>query len=328
MDLLKDLIRDLIGIIFPGTLLVIFYIWFIAGIAVSFEEISWENSVHFSNLMDKSLTWFVLLVISFVAGQFLRIKTLEGLDKKSTVYAYWKSLGKQRFAERLKQKVFVSFGWMGNKMKEELEGKRQEIYAKIKSAFEKDKKEKERIEDFQKLKREISGLEYFPYYWAMRLRQKLGLPQRIVRFYDKFYEQGIFKGKSFFNFCTLAIFEYSPALKEEVLRAESLVRLLAGAYYAFHQFLLINLGLFIYHLIIVIAASIANPGMLLPNPVMLLFSAFFILVSIFVKQEVLTKLPRRRAKEANLVFDGFYLISLEREEINGLAQNVKRKNKF
>lgn len=77
-----QVVRDLVGILFPGGLLVILVVWFFLTILVAFYPLE------VTSLLDKADNWLafaLLLIFTYVAGQILRIKTLEGLDKKS----YW-----------------------------------------------------------------------------------------------------------------------------------------------------------------------------------------------------------------------------------------------
>ena len=78
MQVVRDLIRDLVGILFPGGLLVAFTLWFFWAVAIIIDP---TTSLVFLPTDNNLL---VVLVISYIAGQSLRIRRLEDLEKRCT----------------------------------------------------------------------------------------------------------------------------------------------------------------------------------------------------------------------------------------------------
>jgi hypothetical protein len=81
MDLIRDLLRDLVGIIFPGGLFVILTLWLIFCLAIVLFSFN-INSIFV--IGDKSISFLILLIFSYIAGQSLRIRQLEHLEKACT----------------------------------------------------------------------------------------------------------------------------------------------------------------------------------------------------------------------------------------------------
>ena len=82
MEVIRDLIRDLVGIIFPGSFLVFTALCFLVSLLFLFYPM--ETIVGISALMNSSGAFFIFLVFSYIAGQSLRIKQLEDLEGKCT----------------------------------------------------------------------------------------------------------------------------------------------------------------------------------------------------------------------------------------------------
>jgi hypothetical protein len=81
MDLIRDLLRDLVGIIFPGGLFVILTLWLIFCIVIILSPVS---ATSLNGIEGKSISFLVLLIFSYITGQSLRIRQLEHLEKACT----------------------------------------------------------------------------------------------------------------------------------------------------------------------------------------------------------------------------------------------------
>ena len=81
MEVIRELWRDLVGIIFPGGLLIIFLVWLVFGLAIVIYPADLFSKLTIGN---GSIEIFVLLIFSYTAGQFLRLKQLNDLDKDCT----------------------------------------------------------------------------------------------------------------------------------------------------------------------------------------------------------------------------------------------------
>jgi len=286
MQVARDLIRDLVGILFPGGLLVIFTLWFYWAVIVPFSP-----STSFSiSLTDNS--FFVLLIVSYIAGQSLRIKRLEDLEKKCT-----EEYRKRKFPN-LKQSEWQEFVKMIDKEeKDYFAGQAnidnlKEIYKQYNDKF--------------------SFWEEFPYAYRLIGRRLLKQSEDYIKFFEKYDKQGLTKTETFFNFCKSVIYQYSPSFKEEVLRQESLVRLFAGLYYVIKYGKAITLGVGIYHLILLAGNHFkidflvyANSGL---SYKIVLAAIFAFSIFIYMNNEILKRLRYMRVKELNLAYDGFYLI--------------------
>jgi hypothetical protein len=207
MQVARDLIRDLVGILFPGGLLVIFSLWSFWAIIVPFSP-----STSF-NIFSTEYSFIVLLIISYIMGQMMRIKRLDNLEKICTA-----EYRKKKFSN-LKQSQ-TEWDELVNKIEEE----KKEFYLgnsnidKLKTLYT------EYTQNFWLW-------EEFPYAYHSTARRLSSQSEDYIKFFEKYDKQGIMKTKTFFHFCKSVIYEYSPSFKEEVLYQESLVRLFAGIYY-------------------------------------------------------------------------------------------------
>lgn len=297
MELIRDLLRDFVGVLFPGGLLVIFTLWFIFSIMIFFIPADSFNSLaSFNNFV----TFSILLVFSYIAGQFLRLKQLIDLEKKCT-----EEYRKQRIEDSKK------------------EGKSELSQSEFKKSTDNiDELEKKYFSgdlNIEKLKEEYINhnnrfgiWEEFPYPYELRGRRLLHQSKEYSKFFEKYDEQGILKYRTFFNFCKTVIFEYSPPLKEEALRQESLIRLLSGVYYAIKYGKIINIIIGILHLVL-IAAYILKIDFLSYRNIEYSCGIFVIsLLALFIfwymNTEIIRRLRFMRIKELNLVYGGFYII--------------------
>ena len=82
MEVLRDLIRDLVGIIFPGSLLVILTTLMMFGIAIVVFP---PTLIDFKTFSESSIGLFSLLIFSYIGGQFLRLRKLNEVEKICTL---------------------------------------------------------------------------------------------------------------------------------------------------------------------------------------------------------------------------------------------------
>ncbi len=286
MQVARDLIRDLVGILFPGGLLVIFTLLFFWAIIVPFSP---STSL---NIFPTDNSLLVLLIISYVAGQSLRMKRLTDLEKQCT-----EEYRKKNFPN-LKQQEWEEF--VKNIQKEEKD------YFSGKSNIERLK------EVYKQYNDKFRYWEEFPYAYRLIARRLLKQPENYIRFFKKYDKQGLTKTETFFNFCKSVIYEYSPSLKEEVLRQESLVRLFAGMYYVIKFGKVITIVVSVLHLALLAGYYLKINFLYYENigsSYKIVFAsvlAFF--VFIYMNNEILQRLRYMRAKELNLAYDGFYLV--------------------
>ena len=232
MQVVRDLVRDLVGILFPGGLLVILVVWFFLTILVAFYPLE------VTSLLDKADNWLafaLLLIFSYVAGQILRIKTLEGLDKKATEEYRKKriknkpELENMKFEELTKRFDEAEKNYLTNNDPDDLKNMLN-IHQEYNNTFD-------------------SEWEYFPYPYTLKGRRHKNEPKEYNNFYKKYDKQNITNNHTFYHFCKSVFYERSPSFKEEVLRQESLVRLLAGIYYVSKFAIITNVIVGIFHLL-------------------------------------------------------------------------------
>ena len=291
MELIRDLLRDLVGIIFPGGLLVILTLWLFFCIAIAVVPI---NALNVFAVADNSTGFFVLLIFSYIAGQLLRVRGLGRLEKICTE-EYQKrrkpTLSQKDFDQSIETIVSEEGAYFSGQSTLD---KLQEIY-------------RQHIEKF--------GIwEEFPYPYFIKGRRLLYQSADYNEVFDKYDSQGFTKFSRFFNFCKTVIYEYSPSLKEELIRQEALIRLLAGIYYVNKYGTVVSLVVGVIHMAMIVSffqyrltfLSYANPVYLSG---IVTITIFAYIVFIYLNRTILSELRFMRMKEIDLAYDGFYIIS-------------------
>jgi hypothetical protein len=298
MELVRDLLRDLVGVIFPGGLFVTLTLCFLFGILIVLPPFDTSGAFSFA---DSTVGCFVLLILSYVVGQSLRMKQLNDLEK-ACAEAYRKKRKKDR--PELSDEEF-------KKSIKEIDEKEQDYYAGKSTLDELTEAYRQHIGRFK-------IWEEFPYPYLMKGRRLQRHPRGYNQFFDKYDGQGVTKHKRFFNFCKSVIYQYSPSFKEEVLRQEALVRLFAGLYYVIKYGKIIGAVTGLLHLTIL--ASFYITGVSFPPDAdialswrIVLVSAFALVAFGYLNREILNRLRFMRIKELNLAYDGFYLICKEHD---------------
>lgn len=304
MELIRELLRDLVGIIFPGGLFIILTLWFIFVVTLILPDYSFDV-LSFS---DSSSGFLVLLIISYIAGQSLRMKQLYRLERKCTK-AYRKKHG---FTEKKCEE-----------MTQEIEDAEQDYYAGRLTLEElKDK--------YRKLFKSTSWLwEEFPYPHLRKGRRLLRHPWSYFQFFEKYDRQGVTKHQRFFNFCKSVIYEYSSSFKEEMIRQEALVRLFAGIYHVAGYGKYTSVLAVVLHLatIVLHQLKICLPFVeYSPNSwgIVVISGAIFG-VCWYLDREILDRLRYMRAREVSLAYDSFYLICKKHELDFDASPTSKKK---
>lgn len=289
MELVRNLIRDLVGIIFPGSLLVIFTLWLIFGVSIVFIPLA---SLNVFSVGENTAGFVVLLIFSYVSGQSLRIKRVSHVERECTK-EYRKKCGVEISEEKFNESI------------ERIEGEEEKYYA--------GKSTRDRLVDVYKQHNSRFGIwEEFPYPYLMKGRRLLLHPESYNEFFEKYDKQGITRSSRFFNFCKSVIYEFSPSLKEEVLRQEALVRLFAGLYYVIKYGKVVSVVMGLLHLAMFVSSHIFRIGFihyanLQLSYVILIVSVLAFIVFGYLRREILDRLRFMRAKELNLAYDGLYL---------------------
>jgi len=291
MQVARDLLRDLVGILFPGGLLVAFFLWFLWAIAVIID-----SSISF-NFLPTDNNFLILIIFSYIAGQSLRIKRLDDLEKRCTDEYRKKTLPNINQSDWEKQIQKIKDDeekyYAGNLSLEQL----KEIYREYNNKFR--------------------YWEPFPYGYRLKGRRLLYQSENYIKFFEKYDKQGITEFDTFFNFCKSTVYEYSPSFKEEMLRQESLVRLFAGLYYVtkFGKILSVTIGTL--HIVMMLISRLQIGIVKYENGLLslkiALVSLFAFLIFLYMSNDIINRLRQMRVREVNLAHDAFYLISKEHD---------------
>lgn len=318
MELLKDLLRDLIGIIFPGGLLVFFSIIGFFGVGILIVPPGDILGI-FKNV--NSSTFNILFVIfSFIAGQNIRIRRLVEVEKKAT-----ESYRKKQ-ASKWKKSVAV--------LTSEFETYRKAIHDLISAYYKGEKTDtdlaayRENIRKLYEKQKDVYELwERFPYPLQTKVCLFLEQPKDMIDFYGAYIEnQNIIDKedeKGFFNYCKVCILCSNSALKDEVLREEALIRLMAGLIFVIRTGVFwIAIVLFSHLLFWATRYLDIHDWFFQADYAMIsVYSKMFFIGSIvtlsillILRREILTKNGLRimRHKEVNVVFESYFLVKTKK----------------
>jgi hypothetical protein len=292
VEIVRDLVRDLVGILFPGGLLVVLTLWLLFGIFVVFIPLT---SFNILTIGGNTVGFVVLLIFSYVAGQSLRLRRLDDLESACT----------QEYRKKHKPELSDA----------EFEGSIKEIDQEEENYYEGRSTMEVLIDIYEKHNNRFGLWEAFPYPYLLKGRRLARHPKDVNLFFEKFDRQGITKYKRFFNFCKTIIFEYSPSLKEELLRQESLVRLFAGIFYVAKYGKIISIVMGFLHLFRLFSASWFQIPILPYDDLELSFGLVVISIFAFVafsylNRDILERLRLMRVKELSMAFDGLFLICI------------------
>lgn len=301
MEWIRTLIRDLVWILFPGGLLIIFIIWLIFGILFILSP---DDYFKISSTVNNWAMFAVLLILSYITGQILRLRQLESIDLKCTEKyreKIIKDYNKEHKTKSTKSELEKEFNESEDKIKE-IEKK----YFANKCNFEELKQAyKDQYDKFKLW--EIFPYPYYVTTWRLSYKHK-----DYNDFFRKYDMQGLTKNRTFFHFCKSVIYEYSKPFTEEVLRQESLTRLLSGTYYSGLLGKILNIIVAIYHSILIVLNFVGVnfiPSYHINYSLRILFICLIIHITFdIINREILRGLRYMRVKEIQLAYDGFYLI--------------------
>lgn len=301
MEVIRDLIRDLVGIIFPGSFLVFTAICFL--ISLLFLVYPMEAIVGISALLNSSGAFFIFLAFSYIAGQSLRIKQLEDLESECT---------------ELYRKTFRK----GKTSTEEYETSLTEV-KEAERAYLARRLTREKLKEVFAHHIERFGLwEKFPYSAYLKLRRLRANTKSYNDFFEKYEKQGITNDQAFFHFCLMVVYEYSTSLKEELLRQEALIRLFAGMFYALKFGRGVSVIVAALHSAAFLTITFGNITFLpyLQDKNNAGISASIAIVSLlayilfeYLRREILKRLRPMRVKEVRMAYESFYLLSTKHE---------------
>ena len=295
MEFIRDLIRDLVGIIFPGSFFIFTALCFLISLLFLFYPVVSASDV--SALLNSTGAFFIFLVFSYIAGQSLRIKQLGDIEKKCTEL-YRKNLNKKGISSEDYEKSLI------------LVREAEEAYSTGKLSREKLSKV------FDKHIDKYGLWEEFPYPTYTKWRRLRACPKDYNDFVEKYEKQGIIARQAFFHFCQTVVYEYSTSLKEELLRQEALIRLFAGMFYALIFGRIVSIIALILHSLALVLFRGNSFLPYLQNNSNAGISEGIIIVSLlaylafeYFRVEILKRLRAMRAKEVRMTYDSFYLVS-------------------
>ena len=298
MESIRESIRDLVAFLFPGGFLVALGLWFVVGIMMFFIP---SDFIKFVSTLNTWPFFSFLVIIGYIAGQFLRMKQLDDLENKCT----------QKYREKkIKESLKKGYSSITN---EEFEKSVKNLEDVTDKYFSGKLSLEEIREQYIEHRKKFGIWEEFPYPYYSKAEALLRQSDKYNKFFEEYDKKGIMKHRTFFNFCKSVITEYSPSIKEEVIRQESLVRLFSGIYYALGFGKIISIIVGSLHLISVIAYHLKielGPHKYLGNSYeIIIISLLAVIVFLFMNREILSRLRFMRYKEIELVFSGFYIIS-------------------
>jgi hypothetical protein len=228
-------------------------------------------------------------------GQSVRIRQLENLEKTCTD-AY------------RKRKIKSKPGLSNDEFQESIsriDKLEEEYYAK--------KATQDQLAEVYKQHNSRFGVwEEFPYPYLLRGRRLLLHSPDYQQFFEKYDRQGITKNSNFFNFCKTVVFEYSPSLKEELIRQEALVRLFAGIYYVMKYGTFVSIFTPLLHLFVLITSKWFGFHYSFTTSYswgFIMLSALALVAILYLNKEIIDRLRFMRTKEINLAYDGFFILS-------------------
>lgn len=293
MNVFKLGLRNIIGITFPGAILIIAALY----VLISFCYLL-NIPLEFLNILtSQQLILFVILfVISYIIGSILRLESADNLDDKSSEYMIEEYFNEPPGDFTSKEKLYEI-------RKKLLNGNN---FISVPPFFDK----------------WIWRVEKFPYtLWELR-KFKIYHPPEVSNFFksyescfgigSKVHDTGR-KGKEFFNYCKMVIThsckDLGDSLKEEVYLAEAMTRFYAGTYVAanisFYFILVLSVALFL---------SLALEYFGIIDPVQyyathnFIFSLFLVTLFTLVNKNIAKRFRKLRLKEVDTVYDAFYLV--------------------
>lgn len=301
MEWMKTLIRDLVWIIFPGGLLVILIVWLLFGIILPLNhfELTQLNSI-----INNWAIFSILLIFSYIIGQILRLRQLEGIDKKCTSIYRKKKTKEYNKKTNTHLKIY--------ELDEQFNSSKNSINEKENNYFKDESKFEELKKAYTDHYNKFILWEDFPYPYRITAWRYIYKHDDYNKFFKKYDMQGLTKGRTFFHFCKSVIFIYSNSFTEEVLQQESLVRFLSGIYHAIWLGKIFNIIVGIYHLILIIL-NFLDIHLFSNENVTYSWTIFFIsfiiqIIFEIINIEIIRGLRFMRVKEIQLAYDGFYLI--------------------
>ncbi|RJP61087.1 MAG: hypothetical protein C4539_20400 [Ignavibacteriales bacterium] len=293
MNFIKLGLRNIVGITFPGAILVVIMLYVFVSIcylqSIPMDFINTLTSQQF-------ILSVILFIISYIFGSVLRLESADKLDKKSSRFLKKKYL-KDPPDGFTNEKDF-------EKIKDEL--LKGNFNIDIPVAFDK----------------WIWIIEKFPYpIWESR-KIRIYHPKEVSNFYKSYEEcMGIGTkvqttgrgGKEFFNYCKMVIAnsskECGDSLKEEIFFAEAMTRFFSGTYMA------INISLYITAVLAIVLSlfiTLSFFGTVQTikkyNIYNLAFCISIIILFGIIKLCIVKKFRTLRLKEVDTVYDAFYLV--------------------
>ena len=208
MDIFKLGVRDILGIVFPGAVLLFVIIYVFWSLPATLGLPALDVSL----LRDQGLLLSIaFFVASYLLGYLLRLGPVDKVDKES---------GERRLKE-----------WRRQKKNQDLEEHLEQLLAQMR-----------RGEDVSDIPTEFDHwvwrAERFPYPVCYLRRATFSCPHEILEFFNQYKHCMLVPGSpwiagdQFFNYSKLVISKEDKVLREEINAAEGTTRFLVGTYRA------------------------------------------------------------------------------------------------
>lgn len=306
MDVFKLGLRTILGIILPGAILVMAFlygVWNFTYILIQPKDsFSWSEIQLF-------LSFIPLFIISYLLGNWMRLEAADKIDKKSSKYL-------------LKGHVQP-----GSANEKELENAKRELTTK---------KDYENVNIPKGFDQWIFRREEFPYpLWELRKFQ-IYHPREVFNFFKSYRDcmvnpekQG---SKEFFNYCKMVILDSDKqSLKEEVQYAEGITRFFAGTYTAlqYSSWILLLSALITFTFLYI--SLFTDKAFTSYNLSVHVFIPFLLALAMyFMNQKIIHRFRLLRLKEVDTVYEAFYLVHrhINHCKICSEYNNALNDNKF
>jgi hypothetical protein len=317
MDLFRLGLRNFMGVLLPGAVLVLLFIYVLLTGAFSMGI-----TLHFSSL-SQGFPLAALFLVSYLIGSLLRLNSADNVDSKSAAYQQWQlraaPSSRSEIVKVLKYIVFSIMEAWGVRHKGSHHNSQPNATPAddLNKWWESDELAKPgRINPADVPVDTIWRIDLFPYPVWHFVKLKLFHPVEaysffwVYRDYMRCHDHPKKLGKEFFNFCKTAILHRSnesASLVCEVQTAEAQVRFYAGTYYA------LVVGNFVLWALILwqIYCFIHNHLVVSPTDLKTLnIGATLVLIFCIyaMRLMIIERFRTLRLKEVDTVYDSFYLL--------------------
>jgi hypothetical protein len=300
MDLKSLGRRDIFGILLPGAIPLLIGAYALYAVLAPFQLPLWDV------INQQFLLTAILFVSAYLVGSMLRLFAADQVDVRSGKYLL--KAWKKKFEDSLPKDYESKFT---DKLSQLVIGKELDDESSI---------------SFDEW---IWITDEFPYVaWQNRMWSTRGF-REVRDFFQQNYKEIMWpkletSPKTFFNYCKLVVIDKDEALAEEVLTAEGLTRFFAGTFAGLDLSSKLLLVSFLFQVAIMIW-EFFFPGTAIANGlffewktqcVYLILTLMIFLAAQRMCHQITKRFRTLRAKEAETVFQAFYLLHSDRQNFD------------